>query len=317
MGLRLRGFPGWWVTRSYHLYQLPLLSRKLRVVADWTTSLLFRRDVAELGSLGHPEGLGRTSPRAGRCSACPSRCRVVSTPAKRSPCRCDAVEHDVHRERRRIELLVHLVPAQRRRHRRARLRPHRVDRRDRLARAVLVRVDEHAAPLRLRPLRRREPRVRARDRAGDDLGELARVVVVVAPLDRHEHVNPVGAARLRERRRARARRARPSRAAPPRPSRRSRRLGRRVEVEEDEVRPVGPVDARVPRVHVDAAHVHHPEQREPRRSRAAHSIHFRFAALSRGRDLDAEASGSSRACATARPSGRTPCRTRRRDSGAS
>jgi len=57
MGLRLRGFPGWFVTRSYHLYQLPLLSRKLRVVADWTVSLLFRRDVVELGSLGHPEGL--------------------------------------------------------------------------------------------------------------------------------------------------------------------------------------------------------------------------------------------------------------------
>jgi NADH:ubiquinone reductase (H+-translocating) len=59
MGLRLRGFPGWFVTRSYHLYQLPLLSRKLRVVADWTVSLLFRRDVAELGTLGHPEGLGK------------------------------------------------------------------------------------------------------------------------------------------------------------------------------------------------------------------------------------------------------------------
>jgi NADH:ubiquinone reductase (H+-translocating) len=57
MGIPLRGFLGWWVTRTYHLYQLPLLSRKLRVVADWTTSLLFRRDVVELGSLGHPEGL--------------------------------------------------------------------------------------------------------------------------------------------------------------------------------------------------------------------------------------------------------------------
>jgi NADH dehydrogenase len=48
MGVRLRGFTGWWVTRTYHLYQLPLLSRKLRVVADWTLSLLFRRDVVEL-----------------------------------------------------------------------------------------------------------------------------------------------------------------------------------------------------------------------------------------------------------------------------
>jgi NADH dehydrogenase len=57
LGLRLRGFLGWWVTRTYHLYQLPLWSRKLRVVADWTVSLLFKRDVVELGTLGHPEGL--------------------------------------------------------------------------------------------------------------------------------------------------------------------------------------------------------------------------------------------------------------------
>jgi NADH:ubiquinone reductase (H+-translocating) len=58
MGLRLRGFPGWFVTRSYHLFQLPLFSRKLRVVVDWTTSLFFRRDIAELSELGHPRRLG-------------------------------------------------------------------------------------------------------------------------------------------------------------------------------------------------------------------------------------------------------------------
>jgi NADH dehydrogenase len=57
VGLRFRGFAGWFVTRSYHLYQLPLLTRKLRVVADWTTSLFFRRDIAELSMLGHPERL--------------------------------------------------------------------------------------------------------------------------------------------------------------------------------------------------------------------------------------------------------------------
>jgi NADH dehydrogenase len=58
MGFRLRGFLGWFVTRSYHLYQLPLLTRKLRVVTDWTVGLFFRRDIAELGVLGHPRGLG-------------------------------------------------------------------------------------------------------------------------------------------------------------------------------------------------------------------------------------------------------------------
>jgi NADH:ubiquinone reductase (H+-translocating) len=56
-GFLLRGFPGWFVTRTYHLYQLPLVTRKLRVVVDWTTALFFRRDIAELSMLGHPERL--------------------------------------------------------------------------------------------------------------------------------------------------------------------------------------------------------------------------------------------------------------------
>jgi NADH:ubiquinone reductase (H+-translocating) len=57
VGLRFTGFLGWFVTRTYHLYQLPLVSRKLRVVTDWTSSLFFRRDIAELSMLGHPERL--------------------------------------------------------------------------------------------------------------------------------------------------------------------------------------------------------------------------------------------------------------------
>jgi NADH dehydrogenase len=57
LGIRLRGWIGWWFTRTYHLYQLPLLSRKLRVVSDWTVALAFPRDVSELGSLGSPEPL--------------------------------------------------------------------------------------------------------------------------------------------------------------------------------------------------------------------------------------------------------------------
>jgi NADH dehydrogenase len=56
-GLHLWGFPGWFVTRTYHLYQLPLLSRKLRVVVDWTVALFFRRDIVELSMLGHPRKL--------------------------------------------------------------------------------------------------------------------------------------------------------------------------------------------------------------------------------------------------------------------
>jgi NADH dehydrogenase len=65
MGVHLHGFPGWFVTRTYHLLQLPLLTRKLRVVVDWTIALFFRRDIAELSMLGHAEPLAS----AGRSSA--------------------------------------------------------------------------------------------------------------------------------------------------------------------------------------------------------------------------------------------------------
>jgi NADH:quinone reductase (non-electrogenic) len=56
-GLRLRGFLGWFVARTYHLYALPTFRRKVRVVTDWTVSLFFRRDIVELSALGHPRRL--------------------------------------------------------------------------------------------------------------------------------------------------------------------------------------------------------------------------------------------------------------------
>jgi NADH dehydrogenase len=57
-GFPIKGFLGWWITRTYHLYQLPLISRKLRVVTDWTVALFFRRDIVELGTLERPRKLG-------------------------------------------------------------------------------------------------------------------------------------------------------------------------------------------------------------------------------------------------------------------
>jgi NADH dehydrogenase len=58
LGVPFKGFPGWWITRTYHLYQLPLLTRKLRVVTDWTVALFFRRDIAQLETLGRPKRIG-------------------------------------------------------------------------------------------------------------------------------------------------------------------------------------------------------------------------------------------------------------------
>lgn len=52
LGVPISGFFAWWVTRTYHLLQLPTLQRKVRVVLDWTIALFFPRDIAQLGSLG-------------------------------------------------------------------------------------------------------------------------------------------------------------------------------------------------------------------------------------------------------------------------
>jgi NADH:ubiquinone reductase (H+-translocating) len=55
--LKFRGFLAWWLARTYHMSQIPGLSRKIRAVVDWTIGLPFRRDVAEVGSIGHPRPL--------------------------------------------------------------------------------------------------------------------------------------------------------------------------------------------------------------------------------------------------------------------
>ena len=55
--LTLSGMLAWWMARSYHLSQIPGLARKIRAVIDWTVSLPFKRDVSEVGSIGHPRPL--------------------------------------------------------------------------------------------------------------------------------------------------------------------------------------------------------------------------------------------------------------------
>ena len=55
--LTFRGFPAWWLARTYHMSQIPGIARKVRAVIDWTASLPFRRDISEVGSIGHPEPL--------------------------------------------------------------------------------------------------------------------------------------------------------------------------------------------------------------------------------------------------------------------
>jgi NADH dehydrogenase len=59
--VNFKGFTGSAFTRMYHLHQLPLVSRKLRAVADGMLSVCFGRDMADLGSLERTVG----GPRAG------------------------------------------------------------------------------------------------------------------------------------------------------------------------------------------------------------------------------------------------------------
>jgi NADH dehydrogenase FAD-containing subunit len=49
-GIRMRGPLAWLVHR---IYQLPMVNRRLRVLADWTLALAFPREIVSLGALEH------------------------------------------------------------------------------------------------------------------------------------------------------------------------------------------------------------------------------------------------------------------------
>ncbi|MEU1119144.1 MULTISPECIES: NAD(P)/FAD-dependent oxidoreductase [unclassified Streptomyces] len=53
-GRKLKGYPAWFMHRVYHLSRVPTVNRKSRVLAEWTLSGLFKREVVSLGSLEHP-----------------------------------------------------------------------------------------------------------------------------------------------------------------------------------------------------------------------------------------------------------------------
>ena len=122
-GSASRGFLGWFVARTYHLYALPLAQPQASRRRRLDDSLFFRRDIAELSALGHPDAASSrdrrladrgSSPSASGAelasSAAASDCRTVEHPGEEVAVPGDPVEHRVHRERRGIEPLAHLVP---------------------------------------------------------------------------------------------------------------------------------------------------------------------------------------------------------------
>ncbi|MER6257694.1 NAD(P)/FAD-dependent oxidoreductase [Streptomyces sp. NPDC001584] len=53
-GRKLKAYPAWFMHRAYHLSRVPSFNRKMRVLAEWTLSGLFKREIVSLGSLEHP-----------------------------------------------------------------------------------------------------------------------------------------------------------------------------------------------------------------------------------------------------------------------
>ena len=92
MGLRWRGFPAWFLARTYHMLAMPGGKRRLRLIVDWTVDLLFSRDASELGQLGHPPSLAgeleeqsaggtRAPPEAADGAGEPAPAPATATPA--------------------------------------------------------------------------------------------------------------------------------------------------------------------------------------------------------------------------------------------
>ncbi len=54
-GLKLVGFPAWFLWKTVYMLKLPTWAARLRVVLDWTVELFFERDVSELTMEGHRE----------------------------------------------------------------------------------------------------------------------------------------------------------------------------------------------------------------------------------------------------------------------
>src|SRR5262245_46741824 len=58
-GVRVTGFPAWWLRRTYYLFQMPRWDRRLRIVLDWTVAVFFRPDITRVDLLVEREQVKR------------------------------------------------------------------------------------------------------------------------------------------------------------------------------------------------------------------------------------------------------------------
>jgi NADH dehydrogenase len=87
-GVKLKGWPAWFMHRTYHVSRVPTFNRKARVVADWTLATLFRREVISLGQLQDPRREFVSAANTGRTGQLPpprADDRAQSSPSASAP----------------------------------------------------------------------------------------------------------------------------------------------------------------------------------------------------------------------------------------
>jgi NADH dehydrogenase len=53
-GHQIRGYPAWFLHRTYHLSRVPTINKKTRILMDWTLGLFFKREIVSLGAIQRP-----------------------------------------------------------------------------------------------------------------------------------------------------------------------------------------------------------------------------------------------------------------------
>jgi NADH dehydrogenase FAD-containing subunit len=81
-GVKLKGWPAWFMHRTYHVSRVPTFNRKARVIGDWTMASLFRREVISLGQLQDPRKEFVFAANTGRAGQLPpARAAAAADPA--------------------------------------------------------------------------------------------------------------------------------------------------------------------------------------------------------------------------------------------
>jgi NADH dehydrogenase len=83
-GVKLKGWPAWFMHRTYHVSRVPTFNRKARVIGDWTMASLFSREIISLGQLQDPRREFVFAANTGRAGHLPPPRADVAEPTSRT-----------------------------------------------------------------------------------------------------------------------------------------------------------------------------------------------------------------------------------------